>query len=261
MKFTDSHCHLDFDELKQDLSTLLPQCTQLGIHRIVVPSIDPSDWQAVLALTQFKSDTKILAALGIHPWFLTDLAEQTLDDLTALLVQKNSSICAIGEAGIDIPVSEQQNNLNKQLYFFEYQLQLAKQYNLPILIHHRRSHQFIIPLLKKYQLEKSGIIHGFSGSYQQAVDYLDLGFKLGIGGTITYPRAQKTISTIKQLPLTCFVLETDAPAMPLYGFQGQPNTPLQLIKIFEHLVAIRDESAEKIANQLEINNNQLFGTH
>ncbi len=260
MKFTDSHCHLDFDELKQDLPNLLAQCKQLGIHRIVVPSIDPSNWQSVLSLANENNSVTVIAALGIHPWFLTELSEQALDDLANLLAQEHSSICAIGEAGIDVPISEQQNNLTKQLHFFDYQLQLAKQYRLPILVHHRRSHQHILALLKQYQLESSGIIHGFSGSYQQAVDYLDLGFKLGIGGTISYPRAQKTIETIKRLPLNSLVLETDAPAMPLYGFQGKSNTPLQLIKIFEHLVKIRSESAETIAAQLEINNNDLF-TH
>ena len=114
-------------------------------------------------------------------------------------------------------------------------------------------------MLKKVNLTRAGIIHAFSGSYQQAKNYIDLGFKLGIGGTITYPRAEKTIKAIKRLPLDSLVLETDAPAMPLYGFQGQANSPLKLINVFESLVAIRQESAEAIAEQIEQNISQLFG--
>ncbi len=258
MKFTDTHCHLDFKELSQDLPQLLFQCQKLGVHRIIVPSIAPSNWQNVLSLTQRHNTIHLLAALGIHPWFLTDLREKSLDDLAQLVAQHQTKLCALGEMGIDLPISEKYDNLTKQLTFFEYQLVLAKHYNLPVLIHHRRSHSLIITLLKKHQLTTAGIIHGFSGSYQEAIQYLDLGFKLGVGGTITYARAQKTIKTIKRVPLSSLVLETDAPAMPLYGFQGKHNTPLQLLKVFEQLVAIRNESAEEIAQQIEINSQQVF---
>ncbi|PCI60683.1 MAG: hydrolase TatD [Gammaproteobacteria bacterium] len=259
MKFTDSHCHLDFDEFKPDFQQLLTNCAAQGIHRCVIPSIDPNNWQAVLHLTQEKNiSIKLFAALGIHPWFLNDLSEQVLEQLTTIVQQQKHNIVAIGEAGIDGKIAEQQNNLAKQQHFFEYQLHLAKQEDLPIIVHHRRSHQHITPLLKQYSLANTGIIHAFSGSYQQAKQYIDLGYKLGIGGTITYPRAQKTIKAIKRLPLTSLVLETDAPAMPLNGFQGEVNTPLQIIKVFNTLVAIRTEATDKIAEQIEININDVL---
>ena len=108
-------------------------------------------------------------------------------------------------------------------------------------------------MLRQKQLTNGGIIHAFSGSYQQACQYIDLGFKLGIGGTITYPRAEKTLKAIKRVPLTSLVLETDAPAMPLYGFQGQDNSPLQLINVFQALTNIRLESSTEIAHALEEN--------
>jgi TatD DNase family protein len=258
MKLTDTHCHLDFDDLYNQRSELLPQCAQQNIHRIVIPSIKPENWQKVLMLASKKSPVTLFAALGIHPWFLADLSTPALDELATVVMQNRATIVAIGEAGIDFPVSEQQHNLPQQLHFFEYQLHLAQQHELPIIIHHRRSHQYILPLLKKYSLSNAGVIHGFSGSYQQACAYIDLGFTLGVGGTITYPRAQKTINTIKRVPLASIVLETDAPSMPLNGCQGQHNSPLQLIPIFEHLTKLRAESTEIIAAQLEENCTKLF---
>jgi TatD DNase family protein len=259
MKFTDSHCHLDFDELQQDFPRLLSACAKQKIHQLIIPSITPDNWQKVLNLTKrTQLPVKLFVALGIHPWFLTNLNEQNLITLSEKAHHHRQDIIAIGEAGIDGVIAEQHNNLNKQLHFFDYQLQLAQQQELPIIVHHRRSHQHIVPLLRKYRLNKSGVIHAFSGSYQQATAYIDLGFKLGIGGTITYPRAIKTIKAIKRLPLSALVLETDAPAMPLYGFQGQINSPLRILDIFHTLVAIRDEPAEQIAAQLELNIEQLF---
>ena len=259
MKFTDSHCHLDFDELQYNFSALLENCATLGVHRCIIPSIAPSNWQKVLRLSQQQNHpVKLFAALGIHPWFLTDLKKQDLNALKTIVVKNRQHIIAIGETGIDGVIAEKYHNLTKQIEFFEFQLQLAQQQNLPIIVHHRRSHQNIVPLLKKYPIQKNGIIHAFSGSYQQATNYIDLGFKLGIGGTITYPRAKKTINAIKRLPLSSLVLETDAPTMPLYGFQGEINTPLRVPDIFNSLVQIRAESVEVIAEQLELNVESLL---
>jgi TatD DNase family protein len=259
MLFTDSHCHLDFPEFKDNLAILLSACTAKQIHRIIVPSITPNNWQKVLELAnKNQSSIELFSALGIHPWFLNELSDADLTQLTTYVQQHRADIIAIGEAGIDGKIAKQENNLTKQLHFFDYQLALAQQEQLPIIIHHRRSHQHIVPLLKQYSLNKTGVIHAFSGSYQQAKQYIDLGYKLGIGGTITYSRAKKTINAIKRLPLSSFVLETDAPAMPLYGFQSEINSPLRIINVFHALVHIRTENQEQIAEQLERNINSLF---
>jgi len=259
MKFTDSHCHLDFDEFSLNFKTLLNQCAATGIHRCIIPSIAPNNWQKVLRLSQQSTTSiRLYGALGIHPWFLNDLNKDHLTELTAAVKKNKTDIIAIGEAGIDGKIAEQHDNLAKQLHFFDYQLALAKQENLPIIVHHRRSHQHILPLLKQHCLNKTGVIHAFSGSYQQATHYIDLGYKLGIGGTITYPRAKKTINAIKRLPLSSLVLETDAPAMPLNGFQGEPNSPLRIVNVFNALVNIRCESAEQVAEQIELNVDGIF---
>ncbi len=266
MKFTDSHCHLDFSELAPQVE-LIQGCAEQSIHQIIVPSITPDNWDKVLQLpalynenkaNQKLASCKIFSCLGIHPWFLQNLNQASLDNLADKVKNHKEDIIAIGETGIDEVIVKEQANLAQQIDFFEFQLNLAKAHNLPVIVHHRRSHQHIVPILKKANLNRGGIIHAFSGSYQQACQYIDLGFKLGIGGTISYPRAEKTIKAIKRLPLTSLVLETDAPAMPLFGFQGQHNSPLQLLKVFEHLCSIRPEAPIEVSQVIEENINQLF---
>ena len=266
MKFTDSHCHLDFDEFSQQRNTLINQCADNNIHQIIVPSIHPKNWDKVLTLANSlypnslspNIGCNIYPCLGIHPWFLEGLNQQDLTALSVIVESNKDKVIAIGEAGIDGGIIKKEDNLAQQIEFFRHQLQLAKQHKLPIIVHHRQSHQHIVPLIKQANLSAGGVIHAFSGSYQQAKEYVDLGFKLGIGGTITYPRARKTINAIKRLPVSCLVLETDAPSMPLFGQQGKENSPLALLDVFNALTEIRDETPEALATQLEENIDQLF---
>lgn len=284
MQFTDSHCHLDFTEFSSQISTLLQQCYAQNIHRIIVPGVNPEHWQRMLSLAEhsnikpnkkLNSNVHIACALGIHPWFLilddnsnaknTDLNFQA-QQLTQAIIKNRNKIVALGECGIDV-FKAKKNTDNEQGFdqcirvqqaFFDMQLHIAKQNSLPVIVHHCQSHHLILPLLKQHNLDKAGVIHAFSGSYQQAKDYIDLGFKLGIGGTITYPRAKKTLNAIKRLPLSSLLLETDAPAMPLSDQQGMINSPLNVVPIFQALAVIRNESEEFIAEQIEINVEQLF---
>jgi TatD DNase family protein len=274
MQFTDSHCHLDFSAFDANLSQLLQQCDTNNIHRIIVPAVKPSHWQRVISLTEKITPINITCSLGFHPWFVIqqdinlpknyDVASQELK-LKQAIIDNHSShqnkIVAIGECGIDIckaktsTRNEDEYNKNIQLQeaFFEMQLGIAKENNLPVIIHHCQSHPLILALLKQYKLANAGVIHAFSGSYQQAKDYVNLGFKLGIGGTITYPRAKKTIDAVKRLPLSSLLLETDAPSMPPFGTQGSNNSPLNVLAVFQALSVIRDEPATMIAAQIEHN--------
>ncbi|MCJ8293166.1 MAG: TatD family hydrolase [Colwellia sp.] len=289
MKFTDSHCHLDDNAFKEQLPALLEQCAKLAINRIIVPAIAPDNFDKVLNLAKnyHNKPIKIYPCLGIHPWFLQGLNGSHLELLTEKVTLAKNEIIAIGEIGLDGAIIKRSDDpeaeLAKQQHFFDFQLNLAKQQDLPVIVHHRQSHDKNMPFLKRYQLNKAGIIHGFSGSYQQAKGYLDLGFKLGVGSTISYSRAKKTINTIKRLPLESLVLETDAPSMPLSSeimgvevrakdvlansaqaeqekHPAPANYPVNLIKIFELLTTIRPESAEEIASQCERNIEQVFFT-
>jgi TatD DNase family protein len=281
MLFTDSHCHLDDIAFSEQLPSLLTQCAKLAINRIIVPAISPGNFDNVLSLAKryHNKPIQLYACLGIHPWFLDGLNNTQLEQLTAKVTLEKNNIIAIGEIGIDganIKRSDEpEKELTKQQHFFDFQLNLALQNDLPVIIHHRQSHQYIVPMLKQYKLARSGVIHGFSGSYQQAKDYLDLGFKLGIGSTITYSRAKKTINTVKRLPLESLVLETDAPSMPISlevmdteakellttepkNQEAPTNSPVNLIKVFDVLTSIRTESPETVAEQLEHNIEQVF---
>lgn len=255
MKYSDSHCHLDFAEFDEHRDALIAQCAHANIHRLFLPGVDANSWQRQLTLCQQLSqdNCQLFPALGIHPWYVANSQEDDLTQLKTLLAA-TANIVAIGEIGLDGMIE----NMPRQQDFFAQQLTMARQFNLPVMVHHRKSHALIVPQLKAINLVRGGVIHAFSGSYQQAKAYLDLGFKLGIGGTITYERAQKTRNTIKKLPLNALLLETDAPAMPIAGQQGQQNSPLHLTHIFQCLCQLRPESAETIASQLEENINQLF---
>jgi len=113
--------------------------------------------------------------------------------------------------------------------------------------------------LKRHDLPRTGVVHGFAGSLQQAQRFVGLGYKIGVGGTITYPRASKTRDVMARLPLSALLLETDAPDMPLNGFQGQPNRPEQAARVFTTLCELRDEPADEIAEALLRNPRDLFG--
>lgn len=256
---TDSHCHLDFSEFEDKLPETIESCVNQNIKRIIVPSIGKSNWQKVLELTQYCTDNfTVFPCLGIHPWFLDNVDEATITELDGFITKHRHNIIALGEAGIDGSIAFEKNNLALQIQIFEQQIELANRHKLPIIVHHRRSYPEVYQALKQTNVAKGGIIHAFSGSYQQAKHYIDLGFKLGIGGTITYERASKTINTVKKLPVDALVLETDAPAMPLSGFQGEPNHPCRITNVLETLSEIRGESTEYLAEQTEKNINQLF---
>lgn len=138
------------------------------------------------------------------------------------------------------------------------QLRLAKQHDLPVILHSRRTHDQLAAALRRMQLPRRGVVHGFAGSLSQAQAFIRLGYYIGVGGTITYERAQKTRGVMAQLPLEALLLETDAPDMPLAGYQGQPNRPERAAEVFHTLCELRPEPADGIAAHLQRNTQSLF---
>ncbi|MEW6992129.1 TatD family hydrolase [Colwelliaceae bacterium 6441] len=259
-KFTDSHCHIDFPDFAENRTKLLQQCSLANITKIIIPAVSPDKWQALLALVESNNThCQLFPCVGIHPWYLSHLDNSHLALLEQAISQHQNKLIAVGETGLDGVIAKEQDNLQHQQTFFEFHIHMANKYALPLIIHHRRTHSEILQQLKLTPADHTGIIHAFSGSYQQGKAYIDLGFKLGVGGTITYPRAEKTRKAIKRFPLDALVLETDSPAMPLFGKQGQVNTPLTIIEVFESLSGLREESAQCIAQTIENNIQQLFG--
>lgn len=162
----------------------------------------------------------------------------------------------MGEIGLDLFGDDPQ--FERQQWLLDEQLKLAKRYDLPVILHSRRTHDKLAMHLKHHDLPRTGVVHGFSGSLQQAERFVQLGYKIGVGGTITYPRASKTRDVIAKLPLASLLLETDAPDMPLNGFQGQPNRPEQAARVFAVLCELRPEPADEIVQVLLNNTYTLF---
>ncbi|MDK9737891.1 TatD family hydrolase [Vibrio sp. D404a] len=257
----DTHCHLDFDAFstgtQDDLmaaQNYLTAAQEQGVEKVVVPSIGKNNWNTLEQLSSHHSN--LYYALGFHPYFLATANEGDFDQLEHHLSGASKQCIAIGECGLDFFVDV---DIDKQERFFVRQIELATAYKLPLIIHERKSHNRLIQLIKQQKFANGGVIHGFSGSEQQALEWIRLGFYIGVGGTITYPRAQKTRTTVSRLPLEWMVLETDAPDMPISGQQGNINHSKYLVTILNELVSLRKEPKQSIATQIWQNSHLLFG--
>lgn len=249
----DSHCHLDFDVFDSQRIEILHQSAAAGVSRILIPGTQSHRWQKIVDLCE--QHAQLSFALGLHPYFLNTFSEADLQRLSDQVKKYRSRMLAIGEIGLDFYI-EQDKSL--QQYVFEAQLDIAIDQQLPVIIHHRKSHNQLIRTLKSKPLKRGGVIHAFSGSLSEATQYLEMGFLLGVGGTITYSRAVKTRNAISQLPLEGILLETDAPDMPMEGRQGQINRPDYLPRVLDELASMRVESAEDIELQTDANFKRLF---
>jgi len=189
----------------------------------------------------------------LHPMLIDQHHESHLQDLNQLLSQQKA--IAVGEIGLDYFLA--QLDKHKQQFFFVEQLRLAKRHQLPVILHVRKAHDEVLMQLRRAQL-KGGIVHAFSGSEQQAYQYIDLGFKLGFGGALTYERAKKLRRLAASLPLESIVLETDAPDMPLANQSGRRNSPENTVLICKKLAQLRASDEAEIALKTQLNTTQIF---
>ncbi|WP_413283852.1 TatD family hydrolase [Vibrio sp. MA40-2] len=244
----DTHCHLDRSDFcsDDDFAQQLEIAQSAGVDKFLIPGCGVFNWDKIEQLC--STYPSLYFSLGLHPYYTDQHLDQHLILLDTKLSQKHEKCVAIGECGLDFYQSSNDEQLQKH-YLIE-QIRLANKYQLPLILHSRKSHQDIIKLIKQHPLDCKGIIHAFTGSYQQALDYINLGFYIGVGGSITYPRAKKTRNTISLLPLESLVLETDSPDMPLNGYQGQKNHPKKLPITLNELIMLRNESEQTVAKQL-----------
>lgn len=253
-QFIDTHCHFDFPPFLGSIAQSLTSAQQGGVSDIIIPAVSADNFQRVWRLSQ--QYPSLYVAMGFHPLYLNLFQWQQLDLLTDYFTQRSVKCVAVGEIGLDLFMQEPLFELQQQVLIT--QLKLAKQFDLPVILHSRRTHDLLAALLRRYPVPACGVVHGFAGSLSQAQAFIKLGYSIGVGGTITYERANKTRQAIAQLPLTSLVFETDAPDMPVSGFQGEPNRPERIQSIFQSLCDLRDESPDEIAHQLYINSVSLF---
>lgn len=253
-RFIDTHCHFDFPPFTDDEPASIQSAAGAGVMAIVVPAIDVASIDRVLRLgARYPA---LYMALGLHPIVIESHQDAHLDQLEAALAARPERLVAVGEIGLDL--YREDPHFDRQEAILDAQLKLAKRYDLPVILHSRRTHDKLAMHLKRQDLPRTGVVHGFAGSLQQAQRFVEMGYKIGVGGTITYPRASKTRDVMAQLPLSALLLETDAPDMPLNGFQGQPNRPEQAARVFATLCELRDEPADEIADALLHNTRTLF---
>lgn len=251
--FTDSHCHLDFPCFNHDLDTLFDELQKCHINKVVIPATQASSWLNIQKIASKYASA--FYALGIHPHFLASFKTQDLLTLSSLLKTRDDKCIALGEIGLDkfAPI-----DLQQQEWVFIEQLKIAQQLQLPIILHCVKMQGRVLAILKQQKFKYGGVYHAFSGSLEIANEFIQLGFKLGVGGVITYPNSTKTRTTFSQLPLESLLLETDAPDMALYQQQSVNNTPLNVLAIFECLATLRHESKTQLATQLYNNLHKIF---
>ena len=256
MQLIDTHTHLDFPDFDADRTRLLARSRALGVERMVVLGVDQRHWQRVWDLVQ--TDPHLYAAFGLHPVYLNEHRPEHLTELRAWLTRLDghAQLCAVGEIGLDYFLPQLDRDAQQRL--FEGQLQLAADFNLPALLHVRRSHAQVIATLKRFKLKRGGIIHAFAGSREEAREYIKLGFKLGVGGAATWPQALRLRKVLADLPLEALVLETDAPDMAPAMFPHQRNSPQHLPNICRALAEVLNISPEQLADATTANACALF---
>ncbi|WP_445620050.1 TatD family hydrolase [Kushneria sp. Sum13] len=253
--FVDTHCHFDFPPFCGNEAQSLKQAEAAGVEKIIAVGVTAERFEGVMALAEHHAP--VYAALGVHPMAIHEFENEHLEQLEAWLEKRPDKLVAIGEIGLDLFIDNPQ--FDRQEALLEAQLRLARRHDLPVILHSRRTHDKLAMHLRRLDLPRRGVVHGFAGSEQQALAFIKAGYFIGVGGTMTYERASKTRRTLARLPLSSLLLETDSPDMPVQGFQGEPNRPERIHNIWQCLCEIRRESPEEIADTIRGNTRRLFG--
>ncbi len=237
MELIDTHTHLDFPDFDNDRPQVLARSRTLGVQRMVVLGVYQQNWQRLWDLVQ--ADEGLFAAFGLHPVYLDDHRPA---DLTALgdwlsRLHGHRQLCAVGEIGLDYFLEHLDRERQQSL--FEAQLKLAVDFQLPALLHVRRSHAAVIATLKRIRLPRGGIIHAFAGSREEAHEYIKLGFKLGLGGAATWPRLCACTRCWRNCRWTRWYWKPTPPTWHRPCTPGQRNSP-------EHLPEICTALAERM---------------
>jgi TatD DNase family protein len=247
----DTHCHLDAAEFDPDRDQVHANALAAGIGQIVVPAVTVDGFYGVK--TSVARYPGCVAAYGIHPLYVMQASEADLAVLRAWLV--NEKPVAVGEIGLDFFVTD--SDPARQSFFFVEQLKLAREFELPVLLHVRRSIDAILKELRRFKLI-GGIAHAFNGSRQQAEEFIKLGFKLGFGGAMTYSGSTRIQALAATLPLNAIVLETDAPDMPPVWLNRGRNAPAELLPIARTLAELRGLDLAEIIAQTSRNARQVL---
>lgn len=247
----DTHCHLDAGEFDPDRALVVARAQAAGVRGLLMPAVHRNNFEVVRDLAHAMPIGAY--AVGIHPLFVQRAERADLHALARFLGQHHDDprLVAVGEIGLDFFVESIRDGVarEEQIYFYREQLALARDFGLPVLLHVRRSQDELLKWLRREPLI-GGLAHAFNGSFQQAKQFIALGFALGMGGALTFTRARQIRRLATELSLSDLVLETDAPDIaPAWLTKGQRNEPAQVAQIAQSLAQLRDVSVQTVIEQ------------
>lgn len=251
IELVDSHSHVDVAEFDTDRDAVVARARSAGVSRQIVPAIQASTWPALRDVCH--SYEGLFPAYGLHPMYLRAHRESHLDELHEWIGRERP--VAIGECGLDFFVPGL--DVQKQSQLFDAQLRLARQFDLPVIVHARRAVDAVITAVRRVGGLR-GVVHSFSGSPQQAEILWREGFLLGLGGPVTYPRAVRLRKLAAGMPIEFLLLETDSPDQPDSALRGQRNEPARLLHVAEQIAALREQSVVDVARATTANAIRLF---
>ncbi|MCG2584599.1 TatD family hydrolase [Massilia sp. TS11] len=250
----DTHCHLDAHEFGADAVAVAQAAQAAGVGMIVLPAVEVANFEAVRVLCQRQSG--LCYTLGIHPIYVPQAREEDLDTLRAAVrvARDDPYFVGIGEIGLDffVPMLTEPGMRARQEFFFREQLRIAREFDLPVLMHVRRSQDIILKHLRQLP-PAGGIAHAFNGSEQQAGSFISLGIKLGFGGAMSFTRALQIRRLAATLPLDAIVLETDAPDISPAWLHPGRNSPEELPRLGAVLAELRGMAPLDVAEATSAN--------
>ncbi len=247
----DSHSHLDAPEFQHDRSEVVARAQAEGVNRQLLPAVEFASWSNLKDVCNRYAG--LYPAYGLHPMYLASHRPEQIPALHHWIEREKPN--AVGECGLDFFVDGLDAELQR-FYFIE-QLKLAREFELPVVVHARRAVDEVIASIRKIGPLR-GVIHSYSGSEEQARQLFNLGFSLGIGGPITYDRAQRLRRLVTAMPIEYLLLETDSPDQPNADYRGQRNEPARLVDVLKVVAELRGQSEEDIANLTTANAERLF---
>lgn len=249
MELIDTHCHLTFKPLVDQLDLVLLRARNRSVIRILVPAYDLASWKSVQEIS--KRDG-VYAAYGLHPWSAEEPMD--IDHLDRILDSKKA--VAVGEIGLDSKVTSV--HLERQREILDMQIAVAVSHKLPVILHCRGAYEMLLTVLSKYSGRVQGVIHAFARGPELMQRFLDHGFYIAFGGSITRPRAKRARTSAKIIPLQNILLETDSPSIGLEGIQPENTEPHHIFDIAQSLAEIREIDIESVAKSTSENAKKLF---
>ncbi len=251
MRLVDSHSHFDAAEFDADRAAAHARALAAGVDTQIVPAVDAAGWPKLEAVCAQLPG--LHPAYGLHPMYLDAHRPEHLQELRRWIERERP--IAVGECGLDYFVEGL--DPARQQHYFDGQLALAAEFSLPVIVHARRAVDAVIAAIRRFPGLR-GVVHSFSGSTEQAAQLHRLGFLLGIGGPVTFERANRLRGIVAHMPLEQLLLETDSPDQPGAAHRGQRNEPAHLLEVLDVVATLRNASRAEIAAATTSNAERLF---